>query len=61
MNDSRTLPVYVPPEFESDEPLDEVEQALVKMFIGILTRELRAEQAAAAESAMTPTPLTGES
>jgi hypothetical protein len=34
-----TLPIYVQP--EGDEPLDAIEQAVVRMWIAIIVRELR--------------------
>jgi hypothetical protein len=49
----RTLPPYVPP--GPDEPLDPVQQALVRMFVRIIVREIREGQAREAADA-SPTP-----
>jgi hypothetical protein len=39
------LPRYEPP--SADEPLDDVQRAIVRMFIAIIMREIREEEAAA--------------
>jgi hypothetical protein len=45
----RDRPVYVPP--TGDEPLDEIEQAIVRAMVAIITRESLEEEEAEARTA----------
>jgi hypothetical protein len=49
-NEIPRLPIYVPPEPDSDEPLDPIEQAIVRLMVRLVVKEIREEEARAAGS-----------